>query len=121
LLLERLVTLAGTLIELFLQVSSGGVCGRFASLGLNGAPPAGRLFVFTASLHVGRLRRFATMPNSKQISPLAPWQEMSALGQKQTCALQQAMSALPLKAPAKADIHASIDLAVDKQTAKQHP
>ena len=46
---------------------------------------------------------------------------MSALGQKQTCALQQAMSALPPIAPVKADIHASIDLAVDEQTAKQHP
>jgi hypothetical protein len=44
---------------------------------------------------------------------------MSALGQKQTYALQRAMSALPPIAPVKADIH-SIDLAVDEQTAKQH-
>jgi hypothetical protein len=44
------------------------------------------------------------MPNPKQISPVAPWQEMSALGQKQTPALQKGMSALLPIATAKADM-----------------
>ena len=39
---------------------------------------------------------------------------MSALGQKQTCASQQVMSALPPIAPVKADIHASILRSMNK-------
>jgi hypothetical protein len=62
LLLKRLVTLTGTAVELFLQVS-GYLCGRrFAYLGL----PLNLLPASTASLHVARLRRFTTMLNPRQ-------------------------------------------------------
>src|SRR5262249_7341235 len=53
LLLKRLVALASTAVELFLQVGSGYVCGRrFVRLGPSYALPLHRLSASTASLHV---------------------------------------------------------------------
>src|SRR5262249_24187219 len=72
LLPKRLVTLTGTAVDLFLQVSRW-VCGRrFATLGPGCAPLLSACI--TASLHVARLRRFTTMLNPRQILAFAPWQ-----------------------------------------------
>jgi hypothetical protein len=76
-LLQRLVALARSAVELFLQIGGGCLCGRrFAGLGPNRAIalPFHRLSASTASLHVARLRRFTTMLNPRQILGFAPRQ-----------------------------------------------
>src|SRR5262245_60129121 len=68
-----------------------------------------------------RPRRFTTMLNPRQILTFAPWR-MSALGHKQTYALQDVMSALPSKPDmCSATAHVCLGPKADMRTATRSP